>query len=83
MKVVGLTTMASKRQRGDSSRSSQAYDHMSFISEEASKRFHNILTGKTFVLERGLRLDETRNEEMGVMTMEQNWFDVTEHRAQL
>lgn len=65
--VVGWYTMASKRQRGNNSRSSQAHDHSRFVSAEASERFHNILAGKTFVLEKGLRPDETQDGEMGIM----------------
>lgn len=72
VKLVGLSTMALKRQRGDSSQAPQAYDRNQFVSEEASERFHNILAGKTFVLERGLRLDETQDGDMGIMTMERN-----------
>lgn len=45
---------------------------------EVADYFHNILTGKTFVLEQGLRPDETRDGEMSVMIMERNWYDFTE-----
>lgn len=70
--------MATKRQRGDSSRSFQVYDRTKFVSAEVSEYFHNVLTGKSFVLERGLRPDENLDGEMGIMIMERNWFDLTE-----
>lgn len=76
--ILGLVSMASKLQRGDSSQSAQAYDRTKFVSSEVSKYFHNVLTWKYFMLEKGLRPDETQDEEMGVMIMEPNWFDLTE-----
>lgn len=48
------------------------------MSGEVSEYFHNVLTGKSFVLERGLRPDENRDGEISVMIIERNWFDFTE-----
>lgn len=67
-----LSIMASKHQRGDSFRSSRAYDHNRFTSVEASKHFYNVLAGKSFVLERGLRPDETQDGDIGMMVVERN-----------
>lgn len=77
--MLRLFITASKRQRSEGSRPSQAFDRTKFVSAEVQDYFHNVLTGKSFVLERGLRPDENEDGEMRVMIMERNWFDMTEH----
>lgn len=69
--------MASKCQRGESSRAAHIYDHDIFTSIEAANFYHNALVGKSFILESGLCSDETQDGEMTVMIVERNWFDVT------
>lgn len=71
--------MASMRQRREGSRPSQAFDRTKFVSAEVQDYFRNVLTGKSFVLEMGLRPDKNEDGEMSVMIIKRNWFDLTEH----
>lgn len=72
-----LIDMASKRQRGECSRTARAYNHDKFTSLVASDYYHNVLAGKTFVLERGL-LSDKEDGELTMMITKMECFDFTE-----
>lgn len=65
--------MASKCQRGESSRAARAYSHDKFKSLEALDYYHNVSIGKTFVLERDLRPGE-EDGELTVMIVEREFY---------
>lgn len=56
-----LSIMSSKRQRGESSKPSKAYDKKRFVSEAASERYHNVLASKALISKRGLKPHDTQN----------------------
>lgn len=71
--------MAPKRQRGhgSSSKAATPYDTTQFISEATSDRYHNILVGKTPILEIGLRPQENQND-LAAMIESRGWVKFTD-----
>lgn len=67
--------MAPKRHRGDLSQALPPFDNTHFVNADVKEYFNNVLVGKTFVLERGLRPSATQDGEMYAMIMERNWYE--------
>lgn len=63
-------TMAPKRHRGEASQPAPSFDNSRFVNADTEEYFHYMLAGKTFVLERGLRLDATQDGEFYDIIME-------------
>lgn len=71
--------MASKRQRGEMSRSqaSEPYDRRPFVSEATSERYHSLSMGKSLIPERGIMPHETQDFGVAVMIAERGWENFT------
>lgn len=71
--------MSAKCQRGEgsSSKPSKQYDKKKFINAEAFDRY-TTLANKTIIPQRGLRPDETRDNEIVVMIIKRDQFTLTE-----
>lgn len=56
----------------------QQFKILKFVSEEAETRFKTILEKKTLVLEWGLRPNANLDEDIALMIVERNWFQLVE-----
>lgn len=74
--------MAPKRHRVESPQAPEQepkeFDNTLFVSADAEKYFHNMLHGKTFVVERGLRLDARLDGDMMAMIRQRGWLLFTD-----
>lgn len=75
--TIGGYQHGSKKTKGESSQAPPAFDRTRFVNEDVEDYFHDVLVGKSFVIEQGLRPDETWDDELYAMIMEHNWYEFT------